>query len=156
MDNGGDMKVSFKGDYALKTILDLSLNYGKGRTQIKDISKRQDIPLKYLEQIVSMLRGAKYVITQRGAKGGIELSKPPSKIHLGEIIRLMEGPTSPITCVSCSGYKRCSFENKCVFTDIWRTIRDRTNEVVDKTTFDDMVQRAAKMEGSGKESHYYI
>lgn len=141
------MKISFKGDYALKIILDLSLNYGRGLTQIRDISKRQDIPEKYLEQIIMILKGANYIRTQRGAKGGIFLAKPPSKITLGEIIRLMEGPTSPITCVSTSAYTKCGFEKKCVFRDVWLDIKNKINDVVDQTTFEDMVEKVREFQG---------
>ena len=140
------MKISFKGDYATKIILDLALNYARGVTQVKEISKRQDIPEKYLEQIITVLKNARYVNTVRGPKGGVSLAKPPSKITLGEIVRLMEGPTSPITCVSNSCRVKCNFERKCVLIGVWRQVRDRTNEIVDKTTFQDLVEKARELE----------
>ena len=142
------MKLTYKGDYALKIILDLSLNYGKSLSQIKDISQRQDIPKKFLEQIVLLLKGAKYINTIRGPKGGISLAKAPSEITLGEIVRLIEGPTSPIACVSTTGYNQCNFEKKCVFRNVWLDIKKRTNEVLDNTTFEDMVERTKKMLGT--------
>jgi len=142
------MKLTYKGDYALKIILDLSLNYGKALSQIKDISKRQDIPKKFLEQIVLLLKSAKYINTIRGPKGGISLAKAPSEITLGEIVRLIEGPTSPIACVSTTGYSQCDFEKKCVFKHVWQDIKERTNEVLDHTTFEDMVDRTKKMLGT--------
>lgn len=142
------MKISFKGDYALKIILDLSLNYDKGITQIKDISKRQDIPTKFLEQIITMLKGASYVKTVRGPKGGVLLAKPPSKITMGEIIRLMEGPTSPIACVSRSGYNKCSFEKKCAFRGYFDEVRTRINDVVDNTTFKDIAEKYRQLNSS--------
>jgi Rrf2 family protein len=141
------MKITFKGDYALKTILDLALTYGQPISQIKDIAKRQDIPEKYLEQIIVLLKGASYVKTVRGPKGGVFLAKPPSKITLGEIIRLVEGPTSPITCVSTTGYVHCSFENRCAFRGVFLDIKNRINDVVDNTTFEDMVNKTRKMQG---------
>ena len=142
------MKVSFKGDYALKIILDLSLNYDKGIVQIKDISKRQDIPTKFLEQIITTLKGAGFVKTVRGPKGGVFLSKTPSKITMGEIIRLMEGPTSPITCVSNSGHDKCSFEKRCALRCYFAEVRDRINDVVDKTTFQDIADKARQLNSS--------
>ena len=135
------MRLTFKGDYALKIILDLSLTYNQKITQIKDMAKRQDIPEKFLEQIITLLKSAKYIKTVRGPKGGVYLAKPPAKITLGEIIRLMEGPTAPVACVSHSGYTKCTFENKCVFKGVWSQVRDRINDVVDKTTFQDMVEK---------------
>jgi Rrf2 family protein len=139
------MRISFKGDYALKTILDLSLNYDKGPMQIEDISKRQDIPLKYLQQILLTLKGAGYVRSRRGPSGGYSLSKSPSKITLGEIIRLMEGHTSPITCVSTTEYTKCNYENKCVFRGIWVEIKENINNIIDNTNFEDMVKKAVKL-----------
>jgi Rrf2 family protein len=140
------MKISFKGDYATKIILDLSLNYNQGVTQIKDIAKRQDIPERYLEQIITLLKNARYINTIRGPKGGVLLAKAPSKITIGEIVRLVEGPTSPITCVSRSAHTRCSFEHKCVLKGVWKEVRDKINEVVDNTTYQDLVDRAIAME----------
>ncbi len=142
------MKLTFKGDYALKIILDLSLNYGKELTQIKDIAARQDIPKKFLEQIVLTLKGAKYINTIRGPKGGIALAKAPAEITLGEIVRLIEGPTSPIACVSTTGYSHCDFERKCVFKGVWVEIKEKINAVLDHTTFEDMVIKTKKMMGS--------
>ena len=142
------MRISFKGDYALKTILELSLNYGKGLVKISNIAKRHDIPLKYLEQILLILKGAGYVNSKRGAGGGYILAKQPEKIKLGEIIRLMEGYTSPITCVSKSCYSKCNDEIKCPFRGIWIDIRNLINNVVDKTTFKDVCKRAEKIQGA--------
>jgi len=147
------MKISFKGDYALKTILDLSISYNKGLSQIKDIAKRQDIPLKYLEQIVSQLRSAGYLITHRGSKGGIGLAKAPAKITLGEIVRLMEGPTSPISCVSTTAGTKCAFEKVCVFRDVWMDVKNRINEVVDNTTFADMAKKAKEISFAGQDDY---
>lgn len=135
------MKISYKGDYALKIILDLAMTYNQGITQIRDISKRQDIPERFLEQIITILKGAGYVKTMRGPKGGVYLAKEPGKITVGQIVRLIEGPTSPITCVSRSCHVKCNFENKCVFKDMWADVRDRINDVVDKVTFSDLVEK---------------
>lgn len=139
------MKITFKGDYALKIILDLSLEYGGPLVQMKEIAKRQDIPKKFLEQIVVILKGAKYIRTVRGPKGGIALAKEPAKITLGEIIRLIEGPTAPIACVSTTGRGKCDFENRCVFREVFGEITSLINDVVDKTSFADMVERHLAM-----------
>ena len=141
------MKITFKGDYALKIILDLSLINGQ-KTSIKEIAKRQDIPRKFLEHIVTILKGAGYVRTVRGLGGGISLAKDPSKITLGEIIRLIEGPTSPITCVSRSKHTKCDFEGRCALKLVFEKVRDRTSEIVDKTTFKDMVESTKNLRKS--------
>jgi Rrf2 family protein len=139
------MKITFKGDYALKIILDLSINYNRGLTSIKDISKRQDIPERFLEQIVTILKGASYVKTVRGPKGGIFLARDPSRITIGEIIRLVEGPTSPIACVCKTAHARCNFEKKCALREVFCLVRDKVNEVVDSTTFQEMVERTREL-----------
>jgi len=139
------MKLSFKGDYALKIILDLCLYSKKNTVRIKDISERQDIPLKYLEQIMILLKSAGYVNSKRGPEGGYSLAKKPEKITLGEIIRLTEGHTSPITCVSTSCYKKCDDELKCPFRKTWFDVKKAINEIVDKTTIADICERAEKM-----------
>jgi len=146
------MRISFKGDYALKTLLDLALNTNKGPVKIHDIAKRQDIPLKYLEQILLLLKGGGYVNSKRGQDGGYFLKKPAGKITLGEIVRLTEGYTSPITCVSKSCYTKCTDEVRCPFKDTWGQVRDAVNEIVDKTTIEDIAKKASKKDGE----IYYI
>ncbi len=139
------MKISFKGDYALKIILDLAMTYGRGWSQMKEIAGRQDIPLKFLEQIVLTLKAAGYIRTSRGRKGGISLTRPPDQITLGEIVRLIDGPTSPIACVSASGYRPCNFEPHCAFKHVFGEIKERINAVLDHTTFRDMVERTRQL-----------
>ncbi len=140
------MKITYKGDYALKIILDLALRYGQGVTSMKDISRREDIPRKFLEQIVTILKGAGYIKTSRGPSGGISLSKDPSKITMGEIIRLIEGPASPITCVSRSKHSACSFEGTCALKCVFEDVRARTSEIIDNTTFRDLAARSKKLQ----------
>lgn len=139
------MKITYKGDYALKILLDLSLNYGKGFIQIKDISKRQDIPIKYLEQIILILKGAGYIGSKRGYEGGVCLAKPPEKIRVGEIVRLMEGSISPITCVSKTAPSKCNFLRRCPFVEMWTEIYDFTNKIIDGTTFADISEKEKQM-----------
>lgn len=139
------MKISFKGDYALKIILDLALSFGQDRSQMKEIAGRQDIPLKFLEQIVLTLKAAGYIRTSRGRKGGIALARPPDQITLGEIVRSIDGSTSPIACVSTSGYRACGFEPHCAFKPVFGEIKERINAVLDHTTFRDMVERTRQL-----------
>lgn len=142
------MKISFKGDYALKIILDLALQYDRGIIPIKEISKRQDIPERFLEQIVTILKGAGYVKTVRGPRGGIGLTKKPADIRMGDVIRLMEGPTAPIACVSRSGYAPCGFEKRCALRSVFSAVREKTNEIVDNTTFEDLVHKTHQLQHS--------
>ncbi len=149
------MKISFKGDYALKAVLDLALHYNEDKVRINEIAKRQDIPLKYLSQILLVLKGAGYVQSRRGPQGGYWLARSPREITLGEIIRLMDGPTSPIGCVSRSGYSKCNDEPFCPFVGIWAKVRDAINEIVDHTTFEDICE-IVKTQNKESSFTYYI
>lgn len=142
------MKISFKGDYALKIILDLALHYDRDIIPIKDISRRQDIPERFLEQIVTVLKGGGYVKTVRGPRGGISLAKRPREIRLGEIIRLMDGPTAPIACVSKTGYAPCAFEPRCALRGVFAEVREKTNEIVDNITFEDLADRTLRLQAA--------
>lgn len=148
------MKITFKGDYALKIIMDLAIGYPERLTQIKDIAKRQDIPKKFLEQIVTQLKGAQYIKTVRGPHGGVTLAKPPAQITLGEIIRLIEGPTSPIACVSTTGFKPCGFSAACVLREVFSEVKERINAVVDQTTFQMLADRAKQLSGQGGQDYF--
>ena len=139
------MKLTYKGDYALKIVLDLSLAAGNRLVQMKDIAKRQDIPLKFLEQIVLLLKRAGYIRTVRGSKGGIALARDPQTITLGEIIRLIEGSTSPIDCTNSANQEPCGFENRCPFREVFSEVQKRIDEVVDGTSFAAMAERARAM-----------
>ena len=144
------MKISFKGDYALKTIQELSNKYLEDPGQVEktsDIAERLNIPLKFLGQILLTLKGAGYVHSRRGPDGGVSLAKAPREITVGEIVRLIDGTTSPITCVSCSNYTKCEDEANCIFRELWLQIRDSINAVVDKVTFDDICRRSKAKSG---------
>ncbi|MDD5450014.1 MAG: Rrf2 family transcriptional regulator, partial [Candidatus Omnitrophica bacterium] len=93
------MRITYKGDYALKAILDLSVNYGKGVITIHDLAKRADVPIKFLEQVLLDLKRGGFVESRRGKSGGYLLSKPPANITAGDIIRFIDGPIEPIACL---------------------------------------------------------
>jgi len=142
------MKISYKGDYAIKALLFLAIKYEEGRqkySRLAEISKTQDIPIKFLEQIMLILKNAGYVKSHRGKNGGFYISKKPAEIKLGEIIRLIDGSVSPIACVSKSNYKYCDFEDKfsypCVLKSIWKDVADATRKIVDNITFKDLAEK---------------
>jgi Rrf2 family protein len=101
------MHNSVKGEYALQAILDLASRRAGEPIRIADIAQRQKIPQKFLELILLELKNARIVESVRGAKGGYQLRRPPSEIQLSEIIRLIDGPLAPISCVSKTAYERC-------------------------------------------------
>ena len=132
------MKISTKGRYALRLMLDLA-TYNTGEPiSLKDISRRQGISEKYLEQIISMLNKAGYVRSVRGAQGGYLLRKDPKDYTVGDILRQTEGDLSPVGCVHMDGVD-CDNENSCVTVRVWQRLNDAINEVVDGITLADLV-----------------
>ena len=137
------MKITYKGDYALKTILDLAGHFGSGPVVINDLSKRLDIPTKFLEQILLDLKRAGFVESRRGKIGGYSLAKEPAKITLGEVIRFVEGPIGPIACVD-KKYSGCHDVTSCVFRNIWTQVSSSTSKIIDHITFEDLLKRSKK------------
>ena len=138
------MKITYKGDYALKTILDLAGHFGNGPVAINDLSKRLDIPTKFLEQILLDLKRAGFVESRRGKIGGYSLAKHPSKITLGEVARFIEGPIEPIACVD-KKYSGCHDLGSCVFRGIWNEVARSTAKIIDNITFEDLLKRSKKI-----------
>jgi Rrf2 family protein len=134
------MRITYKGDYALKTILDLALHYGNSPVSIPDLARRADMPIKFLEQILLDLKRGGFVESRRGKIGGYLLAREPSRIKLGEIIRFIDGPIEPVACVH-NNYEGCSDISKCIFRDIWERVTDATSEIIDNITFEDLVNR---------------
>jgi len=140
------MKITYKGDYALKSILDLSFHYGTGEViPLSDISGRQNIPAKYLEQIMLVLKGAGYVNSRRGVGGGFSLAKPPQEITVGEIVRLIEGPIEPIACGKRDYDSDCGEEECCAFREVWLRVTDCVSAVIDRVTFADIMRRVQEL-----------
>jgi Rrf2 family protein len=137
------MKITYKGDYALKTILDLAAHFGNGPVAINDLSGRLDIPTKFLEQILLDLKRAGFVESKRGKVGGYSLAKEPAKITLGEVARFIDGPIEPISCVD-KKYSGCHDVSSCVFRDIWAQVSSSTAKIIDNITFEDLLKRSKK------------
>jgi len=139
------MKVTYKGDYALKAVLDLALHYDQGLATIQEIAQRIDAPVKFLEQILADLKKGGFVESRRGKVGGYSLSRDPGKITVGEVIRFVDGPIEPISCVS-AGYTNCADLRKCVFKKIWHQVADATSDIIDHITFEDLVNQVKARE----------
>ena len=138
------MRITYKGDYALKALLDLTINYG-GLSTIHDIAKRINAPVKFLEQVLLELKNGGFVESRRGKIGGYLLSKHPSQIYLGEVIRFIDGPIEPIACVE-KGYSGCTDIYKCVFRKIWLEVGKSASNIIDNITFEELVNRAKASE----------
>jgi len=136
------MKVSTKGRYSLRTMLDLALHFGEGPVLVKDISKRQMISRGYLEQLFIPLRSAGLVKSTRGASGGFTLARPPSEISLTEIMQVTEGSTAPVPCVDEPGL--CTQSNKCTTREVWVEMKRACDSLLDSITLQDLVDRHRK------------
>lgn len=134
------MRITYKGDYALKALLDLALHSKEGLSTIHEIAKRINAPVKFLEQVLLELKGAGFVESRRGKVGGYLLAKAPGQITLGEVVRFIDGPIEPIACVE-KGYAGCTDLYKCVFRSIWSQVSKATSEIVDNITFEELVSQ---------------
>ncbi len=133
------MKISTKGRYALRLMLDLGLYHTGNPVSLKDVATRQGISDKYLEQIISVLNKAGYVRSIRGAQGGYVLTKEPSEYTVGMILRLTEGDLTPVSCVGAEA-AGCERRGDCVTARVWEKIYDAVSDVVDGITLEDLLQ----------------
>lgn len=140
------MKISTRGRYALRLMLDLALNNTDQYVTIKSISERQEISGKYLEQIISVLSRAQYVKSIRGSLGGYKLARPAGEYTVGMILRLIEGSLVPVACMA-DVPNQCPRCNKCVTLDVWRQLDDAINGVVNNITLADLVKKQQIIEG---------
>ncbi len=133
------MKISTKGRYALRLMLDLALYGNQEPVRLKDVAKRQEISIKYLEQIISVLQKAGYVKSIRGAQGGYHLMKAPEDYTVGMILRLIEGDLAPVACLE-DEVNQCPRQAACVTLRLWKELDAAIRGVVDKYTLADMVE----------------
>lgn len=133
------MKISTKGRYALRLMLDIARYGEEGPVRVKEIAKRQEISVKYLEQIISILAKAGYVRSTRGPQGGYRLAKAPKEYTVGQILKLTEGNLSPVECIA-TPENECNRAQDCVTVRIWQELSDAIEAVVEKYTLEDLVQ----------------
>lgn len=132
------MKVSTKGRYALRIMIDLALNNDGSYIPLKDIAMRQGISFKYLEQIMSLLNKAGYLETLRGNNGGYRLSRKPSEYNVGEILRMTEGELAPIYCLTENGH--CDRMINCPTYSFWKGLDDVINNYINSKTLEDLIK----------------
>ena len=131
------MKISTKGRYALRLMLDLAKNYEGKYITLKEVSKRQDISIKYLEQITTQLCKVGYLNSVRGPKGGYKLSKEPREYTAGDILRVTEG-SAPIACLEAEE-SICNRSGSCITLPFWKGLYDVIEEYVDSFTLEDLL-----------------
>lgn len=139
------MRISTKGRYALRLMLDLALHDTGENIVLKTIAKRQNISEKYLEQIIGILAKAGFVKSVRGSSGGYRLAREPEEYTVGDILRLTEGSLAPVACVE-EGVETCPKADRCVTLTLWKEFNDAINGVVDRVTLADLVARSETME----------
>ena len=132
------MKISTRGRYALRMMLDLAENQGSGVVALKDIAQRQDISKKYLEQIIPVLNRAGLLQTSRGFQGGYRLAYPPEKYTVGDILRITEGSLAPVACLDTDPAE-CPRSASCVTLPLWRGLERVINEYLDGITLRDIL-----------------
>ncbi|MBP3463331.1 MAG: Rrf2 family transcriptional regulator [Clostridia bacterium] len=132
------MKVSTKGRYALRIMIDLALNDNGKFISLKEIAKRNGISVKYSEQIISMLNKAGYLETARGNNGGYKLNRKPEEYSVGDILRASEGDLAPITCLEEDG--QCSKKGDCITFSFWEGLDRAINDYVDSKSLADVIK----------------
>jgi len=136
------MKISTKGRYGTRAVLELSLRYGSGPVMVREISKSQGISERYLEQILNTLRTVGIVKSTRGARGGYELAKTPAEITVGDIIQALEGP---LDVVSCTGDYDCIKEVECATFYVWKEVKEAIEKVLNSFTLKKLAERKRKL-----------
>lgn len=134
------MKLSTKGRYGLKAMLDLAVNSTDGHVSLNSIAERQGLSVNYLEQLFASLKKAKLIKSIRGPQGGYMLADSPENISVGDILRALEGSLAPTDCVSeAPGVRRCDNLDRCVTRSVWEKIRDGINNVIDNITLQELI-----------------
>jgi len=144
------MKLSTRTRYGVRAALELAESAGRRPLQLKTIAQHQEISLKYLEQLMAMLRSAGFVRSVRGSKGGYVLAKPPSQIKLSDIFNCLEGPVITAECVQSDNY--CARSADCVAKQVWAQVQQAVTNVLESITLQDLVDKAKDK----KTSNYQI
>ena len=154
------MKISVRGEYALRALLVLGRDYQEDDSvvRIQSVSEQQNIPKRFLEQILNDLKAGGFVESKRGVAGGYRLRRAPERITLAEIIRHIEGPLAPVSCVSERFYEPCSCPNeaRCSIRSVMKEVRDAIVGVLDQVTLAQLCERARQLEGRTDTSVEYM
>jgi Rrf2 family protein len=151
--------LSMKAKYGLRAMVALARDHGKGPVLIADLATSETIPRKFLELILLDLKRKGILESKKGRGGGYNLSRPPSLISLGEIIRALDGPIALLPCVSQTAYKRCDEcvdELTCGIRLVMKEVRDSTAAIFDGTTLEDLLNRSRQMADTNRAVMYHI
>ena len=143
------MKLSTKGRYGLRAIVDLAVNQQQGPVSISSIAARQSLSENYLEQLMSRLKKAELVRSVRGAQGGYVLQRDPEKISVGDVLRALEGDITPVACIGIDGMEGgCSSAHTCVTKYVWQRINESINRTVDEISLKQLVEESKNKSSS--------
>jgi len=148
---GAALRISRKSDYALRAMIELARSHGDRPLQTGEIAARRSIPESFLEQLLPALRKAGIVASLRGPRGGHSLAIPPSELTAGDVMRAMEGMLLEVECNSSGA--PCALVDGCAVHDMWQELRAAMEQVLDRTTIEDLAAREAEKRGSAM---YYI
>src|SRR5215468_3675415 len=142
------MKLSLRGEYALRALLVLGLNYGDSVVRIQTISEQQNIPKRFLEQILNDLKSAGVVQSKRGIAGGYRLARRPEEITLATVVRHIEGALAPVGCVSERFYEKCSCpdESRCAIRSVMKEVREAIVRVAENVTIAELCERSRRLQ----------
>jgi Rrf2 family cysteine metabolism transcriptional repressor len=136
----GAVAFSTKGEYGVRLMVQLGRRYGAGPSSLAEIAADEDLPRAYLEQLVTSLRDAGLVTSTRGARGGYQLTAPPSEIRMSEVLRALEGPIAPMVCASDEpGHEQCARSTLCTVHTLWVRVRDAISGTLESITLADLV-----------------
>jgi Rrf2 family protein len=151
--------LSMKATYGLRALTALARGHGGGPMLIADLAASEAIPRKFLELILLDLKRKGLLRSKKGKGGGYSLSRAPSDISVGEVIRALDGPIALLPCVSQSAYRRCDEcidELTCGIRHVMKEVRDATAGILDNTTLEDLLARSRRMVESGEAAMYHI
>ena len=154
------MKLSKRGEYALRALIDFGVAQAIGRPmlQVSELAAKEDLPIKFLEQILMQLKAAGYLESRRGKHGGYLLARPPENISMGQVARLIDGPLAPIACVSQTAYERCTCpdEEHCGLRMLMLDVRNAISNILDRYTLADVVEITMRKLRKDKVSHPFV
>jgi Rrf2 family cysteine metabolism transcriptional repressor len=134
------VRLSKRGEYGLRALQDLAAHYGEGPVRNRELAERNNIPPRFLEQILLTLRLGRIVRSQKGPQGGYYLARPPRQISLAEVVRLLDGPLAPISCVSETAYEACGCPDvqACGLRRVMKEVRDTVTAIMENTSLADL------------------
>lgn len=147
------MKLSTKGRYGVRAILDITLNQHAGPVTIHSIAQRQEISERYLEQLLITMKQNGLIKSIRGFHGGYMLNKEPQDITIGDVVRALEGPIAPVDCVDDSRSGSCTRLDFCVTRRVWEDLRDAMTEVLDSYTIEDLLAETRKIQENSYDNY---